>query len=231
MLTRGLYKNCSAGARTARSNACVSMTRKRVRMVRNLGGYPALSLSSQQILCLSHNRRIKCFTRHSSLLAAAVALGCVPMATNALAANNPVVMAAVVHGGGGHAMGGHPGGHAMGGHAGGHAHGGHAGWLRSWWSCRSIRRPLLRGRRTDLQQLRWLQRSRLCPATSFPSSAVLSMASLAAATDGTGGNVTVAAAFPDWSCGRCAAHFACVGGWIELSYRSRAAPRAAGVRD
>ena len=50
-------------------------------------------------------------------LATAVALGCAPMATNALAAGHPAG-----HGGGGHAMGGHAvGGHAMGGHTrGGH---------------------------------------------------------------------------------------------------------------
>ena len=55
-------------------------------------------------------------------LAVAVALGCVPMATNALAAGHPAG-----HGGGGHAMGGHAmGGHARGGHAmGGHARAGH----------------------------------------------------------------------------------------------------------
>jgi len=49
-------------------------------------------------------------------LAAAVALGCVPVATNALAAGHS----------GGHGGGGHAGGHAIGGHAmGGHARGGH----------------------------------------------------------------------------------------------------------
>lgn len=55
-------------------------------------------------------------------LATAVALGCAPMATIALAAGHPAG-----HGSGGHAMGGHAvGGHAMGGHAmGGHTMGGH----------------------------------------------------------------------------------------------------------
>jgi hypothetical protein len=60
-------------------------------------------------------------------LAAAVALGCVPAATNALAAGHPGGHGGGGHGGGGHAMGGHAmGGHAMGGHArGGYARGGH----------------------------------------------------------------------------------------------------------
>jgi hypothetical protein len=61
---------------------------------------------------------------HKTLIvfAAAVALGCVPVATNAFAAVQGG------HGGGaGHATGGHAmGGHAMGGHAmDGHARGGH----------------------------------------------------------------------------------------------------------
>jgi len=56
-------------------------------------------------------------------LTAAIVLGCVPMATDALAAGQPKG-----HAGGGHTVGGHAmGGHAMGGHAmGGHAMGGHA---------------------------------------------------------------------------------------------------------
>jgi hypothetical protein len=56
------------------------------------------------------------------VLVAAVALGCVPVATNALAEGH-----SGGHGGGGHAMGGHAtGGHATGGHAmGGYARGGH----------------------------------------------------------------------------------------------------------
>jgi hypothetical protein len=57
--------------------------------------------------------------------AAVVALGCVPMATNASAANNPAAHGGGGHGGGGHAMGGHPGGHPTGGHAGGYARDGH----------------------------------------------------------------------------------------------------------
>jgi hypothetical protein len=54
-------------------------------------------------------------------LTAAVALGCVPMTTDALAAGQPNGRA------GGHAMGGHAmGGHAVGGHAvAGYARGGH----------------------------------------------------------------------------------------------------------
>jgi hypothetical protein len=55
-------------------------------------------------------------------LTAAIALGCVPMATGALAAGQPKG-----HAGGGHTAGGHAmGGHAMGGHAmAGYARGGH----------------------------------------------------------------------------------------------------------
>jgi hypothetical protein len=56
---------------------------------------------------------------HKTIIAltTAVALGCVPFATNAFAA--------------GHPAGGHSGGHAMSGHAmGGHAMGGHPGYAR-----------------------------------------------------------------------------------------------------
>jgi hypothetical protein len=56
-------------------------------------------------------------------LTAAIALGCVPMATDALAASQPKG-----HAGGGNTAGGHTmGGHTMGGHTmGGHTMGGHA---------------------------------------------------------------------------------------------------------
>jgi hypothetical protein len=56
-------------------------------------------------------------------LAAAVALGCVPVATNALAAGHPGG-----HGGGGQAFAGHGGGHAMAGPA--HGGNGSAGYAR-----------------------------------------------------------------------------------------------------
>ena len=56
-------------------------------------------------------------------LAAAVALGCVPAATNALAAGHPGG-----HGGGGQAFAGHGGGHAMAGPA--HGGNGSAGYAR-----------------------------------------------------------------------------------------------------
>ena len=60
-------------------------------------------------------------------LTAAVALGCVPIATDALAAGQPKGHAGGGHTMGGHAMGGTMGGHAMGGHAmGGHAMAGYA---------------------------------------------------------------------------------------------------------
>ena len=147
-------------------------------------------------------------------LAAAVALGCVPMATNALAADNPAGHGGGGHGGGGHAVGGHSGGHVMGGHPGWTCPtGGHPGGYSPWWSCRSIRWPLLRGRRTDLRQLRWLQRSRLwlpglrrSPRRRCyqwpPWRRILT----------TGGNVTMAVPFPDCNCGRCTACFAVFGG-------------------
>jgi hypothetical protein len=66
---------------------------------------------------LSPNRRIKVLNKAIIALTAAIALGCVPMATDALAASQPK----------GHAGGGHTaGGHAMGGHAmAGDARGGH----------------------------------------------------------------------------------------------------------
>jgi hypothetical protein len=58
-------------------------------------------------------------------LAATVALGCVPVATNALAAGHPG------GNGGGHAMGGRAmGGHAMGGYARGGQAGGYGGYAR-----------------------------------------------------------------------------------------------------
>jgi heterogeneous nuclear ribonucleoprotein A1/A3 len=73
---------------------------------------------------LIHNLEAQVLRKTLITFAAAVALGCVPVATNALAASH------AGHGGGGghaHAMGGH----AMGGHAmRGHAMGGRAGFAR-----------------------------------------------------------------------------------------------------
>ena len=76
-------------------------------------------------------------------LAAAVALGCVPVATNALAAGHPNSG----HGGGGQAFAGHSGGgHAFAGRGGGGramagpARGGNGGWLRPRWTDRRLRR-------------------------------------------------------------------------------------------
>jgi hypothetical protein len=75
-----------------------------------------LSFSSQQIFCLSHFRRIKL---HKTLitLAAAAALGCVPMATNALAASHPDNHANARHSATGQATGRHSmAGYARGSH-------------------------------------------------------------------------------------------------------------------
>jgi hypothetical protein len=88
-----------------------------------LSGDPALPCYSQTIFCLNHNRRLKVLHKKTLVaLATAVALGCVPMATNAFAAGHP---------GGGHSGGGRAfAGHAMAGHArgglgsAGYAHGG-----------------------------------------------------------------------------------------------------------
>jgi hypothetical protein len=74
------------------------------------GGDPALSSYSQTNFCLNHNRRLKVLHKKTLIaFVAAVALGCVPMATNAFAAGHP---------GGGHVGGGRAFvGHAVAGHA------------------------------------------------------------------------------------------------------------------
>jgi hypothetical protein len=65
-----------------------------------------------KILCLSSNQEAHVLHKTLIALAAAVALGCLPMATAALAAHG--------HGGGGHAAG-----HGGGGHVAGHGGGAH----------------------------------------------------------------------------------------------------------
>jgi hypothetical protein len=85
-----------------------------------LSGGPALSLYSQTNFCLNHNRRLKVLHKKTLIaLAAAVALGCVPMATNASAAGHQNEgRGGGGQGGGGQAFAGHGGGgHAMAGPA------------------------------------------------------------------------------------------------------------------
>jgi hypothetical protein len=82
------------------------------------------------------------FNRTIITVAAAVALGCMPVATNALA--TPAVVTAADNAGGGYARGGH-GARYGGGYYGG---------------------------RTDLRHLRWLPWQRLPRFSSFPLSAV-----------------------------------------------------------
>jgi hypothetical protein len=78
---------------------------------------PAFFLHSQRIFCLSPSK--ESFVSHKTIIAltTAVALGCVPFATNAFAAGHPAGGHSGGHATGGHAMGGHPG-YARGGHGG-----------------------------------------------------------------------------------------------------------------
>src|ERR1700685_2384054 len=77
------------------------------------------------MFCLSPKK--ECFVSHKTIIAvtAAVALGCVPLAPNAFAADHPAGGHSAGHAMSGHAMSGRSG-HAMGGHS-GYAGGGHGG--------------------------------------------------------------------------------------------------------